>query len=202
MGNILLRQGSIIFCILNKPKQKIMKKCFVFFLLATTLLACNNAPIEGGDKEEGENENSEKVSLPYKATNNPDWQPGSMANVAVAMNALKAYESNNFDSLQQILADTIEFHVDNFSFEGTRDSLIQIMKEQRDRYSSVVVNMHDYESVKSKARNQEWVGLWYTETTTMKNGQVDSIFVMDDIQIKNGKVTEIDSKMRRLAKQD
>lgn len=179
-----------------------MKKFFVFFLLSTTLLACNNAPIEGGDKEEGENTKGEEVSMPYKVTNNPDWQPGSKANVAIAMNALKAYESNNLDSLQQLLADSVEFHVDNFSFEGTRDSLMQIMREQRDRYSSVVVNMHDYESVKSKNRNEEWVGLWYTETTTLKNGQVDSVFVMDDIQIRNGKVTEIDSKMRRLTKQD
>lgn len=179
-----------------------MKKFFVFLLLSATLLACNNAPIEGGDKEEGENAKREEVNMPYKVADNPDWQPGSMANVAIAMNALKAYETNNIDAMQQLMADSVEFHVDNYSFEGSRDSLLQIMREQRDRYSSVVVNMHDYESVKSKNRNQEWVGLWYTETATLKNGQVDSVFVMDDIQIRNGKVTEIDSKMRRLAKQN
>jgi hypothetical protein len=175
-----------------------MKRFYVLLLLATTMLACNNAPIESGEKEEGENDEKEEVSMPYKVPNNPDWQRGSIANVAVAMHALKAYETNAMEGLQQYLADTVEFHGDNFSFEGPRDSLINQMKQQRDGYRNIVVNMHDYKSVKSKARNKEWVSLWYTQTTTHKNGRVDSVFVMDDIQIKNGKVSEIDSKIRRL----
>ncbi len=62
------------------------------------------------------------------------------------------------------------------------------------------VKMHDYESVKSKNRGEEWVGLWYTETVTPKNGKTDSAMVMDDVKIVNGKVALIDTKMRRLTK--
>lgn len=179
-----------------------MKHFFAFILLVSTLVACNNAPIEGDGKEEKDSANKEQVSMPYNVPTNPDWQPGNLSNVSIAMNALKAYETNNMEALQQVLADSVEFHGDNFSFEGSRDSLVRLLQESRERYTAITINMQDYESVKSKARNQEWVGLWYTETSTQKNGQVDSMFVMDDIQIKNGKVTEIDSKVRRLPKKE
>lgn len=178
-----------------------MKQFFAILLLSATLVACNNAPIEGEGKEGGDGEKKDTVALAYTVPSKPDWQRGSEENVALAMNFLKAYETSNWDSLQQYLSDTVELHVDNFSFEGSRDSLLHLMKEERELYSNIRINMQDYESVKSKSRNQEWVSLWYTETTTMKNGQVDSFFIMDDVQIKNGKVYEIDSKMRRLPKQ-
>ncbi len=65
---------------------------------------------------------------------------------------------------------------------------------------SMNIRMQDYESVKSKTRGEEWVGLWYTETVTPKGGKTDSTMVMDDIKIVNGKVALIDSKMRHLTK--
>ena len=176
-----------------------MKKFFLFLLMAATFNACNNAPIEG-EADAGKNDSAARqtASLPYSVPNQPDWEKGSDANVAIAMNALKAYEMNDMNALQQLLTDSVEFHADDFAFEGSRDSLVQIMKKHREMYSGIGVNMHDYESVKSKKRGEEWVGLWYTETQTLKNGKVDSFFVMDDIQIANGKVKEIDSKVRRL----
>ena len=177
-----------------------MKKLFSFLLLATTLIACNNAPIEGdADADREDSASRQTASLPYNVPNQPDWERGSSANIAIAMNALKAYETNDMNALQQLLADSVEFHADNMTFEGSRDSLVQILKEGRDRYNSIAINMHDYESVKSKKRGEEWVSLWYTETQTLKNGKVDSFYIMDDIQIANGKVKEIDSKMRRFA---
>ncbi len=63
------------------------------------------------------------------------------------------------------------------------------------------MRMQDYESVRSKNRGEDWVSLWYTETTKPNGGKTDSTMVMDDIRIVNGKVAVIDSKMRRLTKQ-
>ena len=174
-----------------------MKKFFFFLLLATSIVACNNAPIEPDPNEaKKESAESENVSMPYNVPNAPDWEKGNIENVAIAMRALKAYETADLNAMQQLMADSIEFHTDNFSFEGTRDSLIQMMKMGRDRYDSMAITMHDYESVKSKKRGEEWVSLWYTKT--QRGETVDSFFVMDDMKIVGGKVAEVDSKTRRL----
>lgn len=175
-----------------------MKKFFFFLLLASSLVACNNAPIEQ-DPEEAKRdslENAQRTSMPYNVPNQPDWERGNIENVAIAMRALKAYETADLNAMQQLMADSIEFHTDNFSFEGTRDSLIQMMKMGRDRYDSMTITMHDYESVKSKKRGEEWVSLWYTKT--QRGETVDSLFVMDDMKIVGGKVAEVDSKSRRI----
>lgn len=175
-----------------------MKKFFFFLLLASSLVACNNAPIET-DPEEAKRdslENAQRTSMPYNVPNQPDWERGNIENVAIAMRALKAYETADLNAMQQLMADSIEFHTDNFSFEGTRDSLIQMMKMGRDRYDSMAITMHDYESVKSKKRGEEWVSLWYTKT--QRGETVDSLFVMDDMKIVGGKVAEVDSKSRRI----
>lgn len=141
----------------------------------------------------------EQVALPYSVEKTPDWEKGDDNNIVVAMNALKAFETNDLNNIGQYFADTVEFYYDNGAFKGSRDSLVKMMKTYRDDYSKVSVKMHDYESVKSKSRNEEWVGLWYTEIHTDKKGKTDSVMVMDDLRIVNGKVAELDSKTRRLA---
>ena len=114
------------------------------------------------------------------------------------MNTLRAFEMNDVASMQQYLADTVEFFVDNWEFKGSRDSTLKVMADHRKTMDSVSIRMHDYESVKSKSRGEEWVSLWYTETSKTKGGKIDSTMVMDDVKIVNGKVAVIDSKMRRL----
>ncbi len=48
----------------------------------------------------------------------PDWERGDDANVAIAMNTLRAFETNDMNGLQQYLADTVEFLADNMRFKG------------------------------------------------------------------------------------
>ena len=175
-----------------------MKKFFFYLLLTTSIIACNNAPIEP-DPNEAKKDSAEKaqaLSMPYNVPNQPDWERGNIENVAIAMRALKAYEMADLNTMQQLMADSIAFHTDNFSFAGSRDSLISFMKMGRERYDSMTINMQDYESVKSKKRGEEWVSLWYTKT--QKGSSVDSFFVMDDMKIVNGKIAEVDSKARRI----
>jgi hypothetical protein len=74
------------------------------------------------------------------------------------------------------------------------------MASYRNGIDTMSIRMHDYESVKSKSRGEEWVSIWYTETTTLKGKASDSAMVMDDVKIVNGKVALIDSKLRHLVK--
>ncbi|NTS39803.1 hypothetical protein HRG84_02705 [Flavisolibacter sp. BT320] len=184
-----------------------MKKVFLLLLPAAFLFACNadDATVKGTTDSTTTvttepSAESENVSLPYTVAKTPDWERGSLANVALAMNTLKAYVDNNLTGIRQYLADSVEFYADNVAFKGTGDSLVKFFTAHRSKMDTIAVRMHDYESVRSKSRGEEWVSLWYTETNRPKGMAMDSAMVMDDIKIVNGKVAVIDSKGRRLVK--
>lgn len=181
-----------------------MKKIFLPLLSSALLVACSSnepASVKGAaDSTATTTVSTEPLNLPFTVARTPDWERGNPAHVAVAMNTLKAYVVNDMTAVGQYLADSVEFYADNVAFKGTRDGLVQFFSKHRAGFDSIDVRMHDYESVKSKNRGEEWVALWYTETNKAKGGAIDSAMVMDDIKIVNGKVAVIDSKGRRLPK--
>ena len=175
-----------------------MKKIFLLLVSASVFLACNNETGTVNNTSSDTTATKAQVNMPYAVDRTPDWEIGDEAHVAVAMNTLKGYEQNDMAAIASNLADSVEFYADGVSFKGTKDSLVQMMSSYRNTYDSVMIKMHDYESVKSKNRGEDWVSLWYTETVTSKAGKTDSAMTMDDIKIVNGKVAVIDSKMRKL----
>ena len=181
-----------------------MKKIFFLLLCAGVFFACNNndSTVKGTSDSTGTTKSTadENVSLPFTMSRKPDWEMNTLPNVATAMNTLKAFVDNDMTGIKQYMADSVEFFTDNLAFKGTRDSMAKFMAAYRNTIDSIQIRMHDYESVKSKGRGEEWVGLWYTETTYRKGGPVDSAMVMDDVKMVNGKVAIIDSKGRRLTK--
>lgn len=178
-----------------------MRKFFFLLLTAAVFASCSSSEAPEVKGATDAPAAPVAVNLPYTVPRTPDWEKGNPAHVAVAMNTLKAFADNDMTAMQQYLADTVAFLVNNMSFRGTRDSLMKIMTDYRSRMTDVNIRMQDYESVKSKSRGEEWVSLWYTETNTMKDGRVDSAMVMDDIQLVGGKVAVIDSKARGLGNQ-
>jgi hypothetical protein len=139
-----------------------------------------------------------QLELPYTVTRISDWEKGDDKNIPIPMTVLKCYEVKDFISIKNYLADTVEFNYNNGQFKGSRDQFIRFLKNFRNQRLNVKITMNDYESVRSKPRNEDWVSLWYTETVTNLKGEVDSAQVMDDYKIVKGKVAYIDTKHRRL----
>lgn len=181
-----------------------MKKLLLLVLPAAMFLSCSDnksaTETSTGDSviTSRMDDDDDDVVMPYTVAKTPDWERGKNSNVALAMNTLRAFETNDMVGMQQYLADSVEFYIDNMSFKGSRDSLIKVLTRFRGGIDTMWIGMHDYESVKSKNRGEEWVGLWYTEVVKPRGGKMDSTMVMDDIKIVQGKVAVIDSKMRRL----
>ena len=178
-----------------------MRKILLPLLAAGFLFACNTNDTTAVKGATDSTAKTEPLDLPYKVERTPDWEIGNPAHVATAMKTLKAYVDNDTVGIKQYLTDTVEFYADNMKFRGTRDSLVRYFSSSRAQYDSIEIKMQDYESVKSKSRGDEWVGMWYVEIDKHKGGAIDSAMVMDDIKIVNGKVAIIDTKARRLAKQ-
>ena len=78
----------------------------------------------------------------------------------------------------------------------SRDSAIKMFTAQRAIYNDLTINMYDYESVISADKKDEWVTIWYKQKWTNEKGVADSLAVINDIKMKDGKMIELDEHIQ------
>ncbi len=174
-------------------KQVLLMACTVFLLAA-----CNNET-KDAPKEVSENAaTAAAVTLPY-TPEKPyrNWQMGSEQNTLLAMTALKSWENKDYAGLTATLGDSVEIRVDGYNAKLSRDSAESFFKTARENYAEVTITMYDWESVISADKKDEYVTMWYKQSWTDNKGQKDSVNVVDDCKIANGKLIELDEKVQR-----
>lgn len=165
---------------------------------ACFLLACNNSASTSTDAAAG-SDSSANIQYAYSIDHPIDnWRPGDLNNIAVAMNALKAWENGDVAGSLNYFGDSVHFSTDDFDATVSKDSLMKMMSPYRSEISSLKITMHDCESVKSIDGKDEYVGLWYEQHWTDKAGKSYASYEMDDVKISNGKIVGLDTKSRRL----
>jgi hypothetical protein len=182
-----------------------MKKIFVFLFTSFVFMACNDKATTTSETKDSANleltsSDNRNIDFVYPTEKPSDWIPGDPQHAAMVMKALKGWETGKIDETKPYFADSVVFRGDGYMFKGTRDSLLSEFNMFRSKLKDVVIKMQDWESVKSKARDEEYVSMWYFEKTVDKNGKVDSAHYMDDVKIVNGKIVEIDSKVQHYPK--
>ena len=87
-------------------------------------------------------------------------------------------------------ADTVAFYLpDGTSMVGATDSLLKIMQEYRNQYTSMGVQIDAIFSAKSTDRNENWVAVWGVEMPTDKQGRTDTTSLEENWRFNNeGKV--------------
>ena len=45
-------------------------------------------------------------------------------------------------------------------------------------------------------KNDTWVTVWSSQKWTGKKGKTDSVYITDDVLVKDGKITQVDEKQR------
>jgi len=177
-----------------------MKKLLFIGSLALFAFGCtqNETKKEDvmSDSKMADSTSNEKIDFVYTAEDGDNWEPGSRQHAANVMKALKAYETNNIAECMSYFGDTVELRFDNFFAKLSNDSTGKFFAKGRNEQASYTVKMDYWESVKSKDGSREYVSLWYKEFMTDKKGKADSLYVMDDLLIKNGKIATIDQKVR------
>ena len=182
-----------------------MRKFILFIFSSVLFTACNNtATTTAATKDSSKMDTTapvmERIDLVYITEKPSDWVPGDPQHAAMVMKALKGFETGNLNDTKQYFADSVAFIADYYKFKGPRDSLISEFNKDRARYKQVVITMHDWESVKSKARGEEYVTMWYTQKSTDMKGKADSANYTDDVKIVNGKIAGINSKTQHFPK--
>lgn len=173
-----------------------MKK-LIFLFLSFAFIACNNSNTETKTVAK-DSANMAVTNYAYKIDHPDNWEIGSSSNTAIALNALKAWELGKVDESTKYFADSVKVQFDAFDKKMSNDSLKAILKNSRDNYKSITINMKDWESVISKDKSEEWVTLWYTQNWETNKGAKDSASVINDVRIQNGKIIWLSEYSRKL----
>jgi len=170
-----------------------------FLILLVT--ACNTpekkAESMSADSSKAPMESTAEVSYPY-TLDKPykNWQPGDKKNTVIVLNMLKAWETKNVRECASYFGDSVDLYVDYFHKVIRHDSLPTMLEHSWQDYASVNLKMDDWESVISEDKKDEWVTVWYKQTWTDKKGKMDSLAVVNDAKISNGKIVVFDEKVR------
>lgn len=168
-------------------------------MLVFFMAACDNKDTSA-TKTDSKDSSTAKMDYPYTIKNPDQWEMGDKTHTVNVLKSLKAYEIGNTDEAASYFADSVRLRFDEMDVKVSNDSLKSMFKKWRAANKSVKVDMHDWESVKSKATNEEYVSLWYNQTTEDMKGKVDSLSVMNDMKIEKGKIVELDEKTRKFPK--
>lgn len=176
-----------------------MKK-LLFISCVVLLAACNNAATTETKKDStgttvASADKKTMPQMPYELSEPyKNWQPGDQQHAVTAMKALKGYETGNIAACVAEFGDSVSLRFDGFRAKLSNDSLAKFLTSDRANYSSYKVEMYDWESVISEDKKEEWVTMWYKQTITDKKGKTDSMSVVDDCKIENGKIVLLDEK--------
>ena len=121
---------------------------------------------------------------------------GSSKNTEVAFNALKAFEEHKIDESLSYFGDSVLWKADYMEAKLSKDSLKSIFNSIWNETASLKIEMHDFESVISKDKKDEFVTIWYDQHTTDKKGKKDSLSLINDMKVVNGKIVELDEYIR------
>lgn len=177
-----------------------MRKILFFAGFATLIISCNNkseSTASTADTTKTEVSRSEALVYPY-TLDEPykDWQPGDQKHAVTVMSSLKGFETGDIDAAMAGFGDSVEIRFDYFQAKLSHDSLKKFLANERANYTSMTIKMGDWESVISKDKKTEYVTLWYRQIWTDKKGKTDSLAVIDDCKIVNGKIVELDEKIQ------
>lgn len=175
-----------------------MKKIHLLFFVPIIFAACQSKPA-------AETTEAKKDTLTYPFGIKPpdQWDMNhDTKNSQLALNLLKAFEGSDTAKLRTYFADTVELWYDGGQFTGNIGELNKMVKQELAPFSQVKLRIVDVESVKAKATpNDEWVSIWYIQSTKDKAGKVDSVALVNDMLIKNNRVTKLHEYARHFTPQ-
>ena len=171
-----------------------MRKMFTLCLITYLGISCTNPSEKAAEKPA--TADTTKPVYAYSIPKPDNWDIGSSANTAIALNALKAFENNKIDESISYFADSVEWKTDYMEGKFAKDSLKAMFTSARNDFAAIKIELHDFESVISKDKKDAYVTIWYVEKTTDKKGKVDSIETINDMKIVNGKIATLDETFR------
>ncbi|HEY2348351.1 MAG TPA: hypothetical protein VGH64_05020 [Puia sp.] len=172
-----------------------MKKSLLAILLSVLFFGCGSGPKQDEPKTDS-TVKKEPLVYPFTSKYSLNWQPGDEKYAVLALTAFKKYLDGDVKGSFEYFADSIEFFANKFHFSGKKDSLLAMFIPMRAEYASMSIEPDTWITTYYPDKNDTWVTLWSTQKWTDKKGKMDSVYIVDDILVKDGKIAEVDEKQR------
>jgi len=180
--------------------KKVSKQLLLLFLGGALFTSCNNAGSRAAEASGDTTSNkvaAEPMNYPYTIDHPDYWETGSPQNTMNALSSLKAWENNNLDECMKYFADSVHVQFDGLDQVVSNDSLRKLITPGPTTKNHSI-KMQDWESVISKDKKVEYVSAWYRQYSEGTDGKKDSIDVMNDLKMKDGKIIGLDEYRRKL----
>jgi hypothetical protein len=174
----------------------VMKNSLLLICSCIAFFGCNNAAKQEDAKTDS-TAKKEALVYPFTAKYSLNWQPGDEKYAVLALNSFKKYVDGDVKGCFAYFADSIEFIADKFHYNGKKDSLEAMMTTMRAGIATMSVQPDTWLTVYYPDKNDTWVTVWSTQKWTDKKGKLDSVYLVDDILVKDGKIAQIDEKQRQ-----
>ena len=178
-----------------------MKKLILIFLGGVIFTSCNDGgtsaaePVADSSSKETV---TQKMDYPYTIDNSDYWETGSSDNTMKVLTSLKSYENGNVEETVTYFGDSVRLQFDALDKTVSNDSLKAMFTRSRSALKSMSIKMEDWESVISKDKKVEYVTLWYREHWEDMDGKKDSVDMVNDLKMKDGKCIELTQYERKL----
>ena len=168
--------------------------------LAFAVASCNDQDKDKTTSEAAETKTAAATDVKLPFTLEKPYQNWQMMesndNTIVAMNSLKTFVDKDFTAMAATLGDSLEIRLDGYADKLSRDSAMKMFTAMRPMYTDLTITMQDYESVISADKKNEYVTIWYKQVWKDEKGKADSMNVIDDCKMKNGKMVSLDEKVQ------
>lgn len=179
-----------------------MTKTLTVAALLLFMMSCNNEAKEStaDTTTTASAEPAAPASHEYaaKASYSSSFEMGDPKQGDIVIELWKQFDANNLEKGLNYFADTVDIWTnDGWKYHGAKDSLMDIMKKLRGTYSAVKSDLVAIIPLKSIDKNENWVSIYGTEYTTIKN-KVDSADLQENWRFdKDGKINMMHQYKRK-----
>ena len=154
------------------------------------LAACNSTqPKEAEAVKPSTDSVMPEIHSPYNISYSSRFAIDDPKNAETILTLWKDYEEGNLSAHKELFADSVQMYFANgFALHAGRDSILAMAQQHRSTFTKVVDRVEAVTALKSTDKNENWVLIWGMETTTDKNGKVDSVNLQETWRLKDGKV--------------
>jgi hypothetical protein len=172
-----------------------MKQTPLLIFLCVVFFSCNTEA-KKDDVKTDSTASKEALVYPFTPKYSNNWQPGDEKNAVIALTAFKKYLDGDVKGCFDAFADSIAFIADKFYYNGKKDSLLAMMIPMRAALTSASAEVDAWETVYYPDKKDTWVTVWNKEKFTDKKGKTDSVYLVDDILMRDGKIDAIMESQR------
>jgi hypothetical protein len=172
-----------------------MKQSLLLMVLFLVFVGCNNSAKPDEAKTDS-TAKKETYTYPFTAKYSLNWKPGDEKYAVLVLGSLKKYLDGDVKGSFTDFADSIEFLGDKFHFVGKKDSLEPMFIAIRGQSAAIAYQPDAWITTYYPDQDDTWVTIWATEQWTDKKGKTDSVYLVQDVLVKNDKIVRIDEKQR------